>query len=134
MLYVMRETQLRQWELPEAAVILALSLVLAIGMGEWMLCLLGGALALSLLRDAYLLRRKVREGQVWICEGRVRDMDQRTVTLTQNGTSLTLRLSRPLRLKIGDQCSLALLYGKRGYELLGVRRQACSLQMIAFSV
>lgn len=130
MLYPMRESQLRQREPLEAAIILALSLGLAGGLRMWLLALLGAALALSLLRDAHLLRRQVREGKVWICEGRVQAISRERITLRQGGETMTLRLSKPLRIETGCWCRLALQQGKGGYHLLGMQTRACRLRLV----
>ena len=131
MLYVMRESQLRQREPLEAAVILALSLGLAIGLRMWGFALLGTALTLSLLRDAYLLRRQVREGKIWICEGQVQAIGNGHITLRQGEETMTLRLTKLLRVERGDHCRLALQRGRRGYHLLGWQSRACHLRLVA---
>ena len=131
MLYAMRESQLRQWEPLKAAVSLALGLGLSIGLRRWGFALLGLALALSLLRDAWLLRRQVRAGRVWICEGRVQSVSRSHITLRQGGEQLSLQLTRPLRVEPGDHCRLALQRGRRGYVLLGLQHRACHLRLAA---
>ncbi len=131
MVYIMREPQLRQRESLEAAVILSLSSGLAIGLQTWGLSLLGLALALSLLRDAWLLRRRVRQGRIWICEGRVQALGRDHITLRQGGELMTLRLTKPLHVKPGDFCRLALQRGRHGYVLVGFQRRDCCIRPVA---
>lgn len=130
MRYAMKEQELRQREPLWAALILALGWGLWLGLGLWALALLGTALALSLLRDAAMLRRSVRAGRVWIYEGHVQAQGQGYLTLRQSGQQVTLALSRPLPVQTGDRCRLVLEHNRRGWMLLALRRQRCALRLL----